>query len=225
MRITTFSLSDIVPEVARDFLARRAAELGGACLLAGTVLIGVALATWSVQDPSWNHAVNQSVHNLLGSAGAITADLVMQLIGIAVVSILPPIACWAWRLMTRRYLDHWRLRSALLLLGGIAATGLASSLPATGRWPLPTGLGGVLGDAVLALPHRLLGGSTAAEIIVAVVLAGTAILCLTASAGFGLKSTSLDVVGRSKHVRFVVDTARQGERLAKKAARVKAAAG
>ena len=35
----------------------------------------------------------------------------------------------------------------------------------------------------------------------------------------------LDVVGRSKHVRFVVDTAKQGERLAKKAARVKAAAG
>lgn len=35
----------------------------------------------------------------------------------------------------------------------------------------------------------------------------------------------LDIVGRAKHVRFVVDTARQGERLAKKAARVKAAAG
>lgn len=35
----------------------------------------------------------------------------------------------------------------------------------------------------------------------------------------------LDTVGRAKHVRFVVDTAKQGERLAKKAARVKAAKG
>ena len=33
----------------------------------------------------------------------------------------------------------------------------------------------------------------------------------------------LDIVGRSKHVRFVVDTVKQGERLAKKAARVAAA--
>jgi len=35
----------------------------------------------------------------------------------------------------------------------------------------------------------------------------------------------LDTVGRARHIRFVVDTARQGERLAKKAARLKASRG
>lgn len=35
----------------------------------------------------------------------------------------------------------------------------------------------------------------------------------------------IDTVGRSKHVRFVVDTTKQGERLQKKAAKVKAAGG
>lgn len=35
----------------------------------------------------------------------------------------------------------------------------------------------------------------------------------------------LDTVGRARHIRFVVDTARQGERLAKKAARLKALKG
>lgn len=35
----------------------------------------------------------------------------------------------------------------------------------------------------------------------------------------------VDTVGRARHVRFVVDTAKQAERLAKKAARVKAASG
>lgn len=35
----------------------------------------------------------------------------------------------------------------------------------------------------------------------------------------------IDIVGRARHVRFVVDTAKQGERLMKKAARVKAAKG
>lgn len=38
-------------------------------------------------------------------------------------------------------------------------------------------------------------------------------------------SDELDVVGRAKHIRFVVDTAKQAERLAKKAARVEAAGG
>jgi fluoroacetyl-CoA thioesterase len=35
----------------------------------------------------------------------------------------------------------------------------------------------------------------------------------------------LDTVGRARHIRFVVDTARQAERLAKKAARIKASRG
>lgn len=35
----------------------------------------------------------------------------------------------------------------------------------------------------------------------------------------------IDTVGRSKHIRFVVDTAKQGERLKKKADKVKAAKG
>ena len=35
----------------------------------------------------------------------------------------------------------------------------------------------------------------------------------------------LDTVGKARHIRFVVDTAKQGERLTKKAARVKTAKG
>ena len=192
MRITTFSPIDILPEAARDFIARRAAEVGGFCLLASTVVVGTALATWSIQDPSWNHAVDTPVRNLLGAPGAVTADLIMQLTGISVVAVLPPIACWAWRLMVRRTLDHARLRVGLLLLGAASATALASSLPATDRWPLPSGLGGVVGDAILSLPRRLFGTSEASLIIVAVILAGTAILSLTASAGFGLKSAPVE---------------------------------
>ena len=189
MRITTFSPIEYLPEAVRDFVVRRAAEAGGACLLAGTVVTGLALTTWSIQDPSWNHAVDGPVRNLLGAPGAVTADLIMQLVGISIVTVLPPVACWAWRLMVRRRLDHVRLRLGLLLLGGCSSTALASALPATDRWPLPTGLGGVVGDAILSLPRRLFGTSEASLIVVAVILAGTAILSLTASAGFGLTST------------------------------------
>ncbi len=188
MRITKFSPIDYLPEALRDFVGRRLAEGGGLALIGAVGLTGAALTTWSIQDPSWNHAVDRPVHNIAGAAGAVTADLVMQLLGIAVVAVLPVIACWGWTLLVRRRLALVRLRTVLLVLGGLAATGLASSLPATGRWPLPTGLGGVVGDAILALPRHVFGTSETGLVIVAVVLAGIAILSLTASAGFGLRT-------------------------------------
>ncbi len=189
VRITTFMPIDFMPETAREFLGRRVAELGGATLLGGVAGVSLALATWSVHDPSWNHAAAGAVRNLAGPAGAVTADLIMQLTGVAVVAILPPVVCWGWRLMTRRRLDHPRLRATLLLVGGVAAAALASSLPATDRWPLPSGLGGIIGDGMLALPRHILGRSEPALMIVALCFAGVAILALTASAGFGLRPT------------------------------------
>ena len=187
MRITTFSPTDYMPDSAREFMARRVAEFGGLLLLAGVAVVSLALATWSIQDPSWNHAVDGPVRNLVGPAGAVVADFLMQLFGIAVVAILPPLACWGWRLLGKRDLDRPRLRLTLLLVGGCAATALASAFPATDRWPLPTGLGGVVGDAVLGIPRHLFGMSGPGLVIVAVALAGIMILSLTASAGFGLQ--------------------------------------
>ena len=192
MRITTFSPTDYMPEFAREFMVRRVAEFGGLLLLVGVGVVSVALATWSIQDPSWNHAADGPVRNLVGPAGAVTADLLMQLLGIGVVAILPPLACWGWRLLTRRDLDRPRLRLTLLLVGGCAATALASAFPATDRWPLPSGLGGVIGDAVLAIPRHLFGTSGPSLVIVAVALAGVMILSLTASAGFGLQPSGGD---------------------------------
>ncbi len=133
MRITTFS-ADYMPEAARDFLGRRFAELGGLLILGGVGAVSVTLATWSVQDPSWNHAAGGTVRNWAGPAGAIAADLIMQMSGVAVVAVLPPVVCWGWSLLTRRRLGHLKFRAILLAVGGLAAAALASSLPTTDRW-------------------------------------------------------------------------------------------
>src|SRR3712207_7664242 len=63
----------------RAFLARRAQELTGLCLVAFAGAVAVALATWSVDDPSLNNATDLPVRNILGWPGAIVADLLMQL--------------------------------------------------------------------------------------------------------------------------------------------------
>jgi len=181
MRTTTFSFIDHVPASVREFPKRRVAEITGLVALVGVASLTLALLTWSVSDPSLNHATNGRVHNLLGAPGAIAADLVMQFIGLASAALLAPPAFWGWSLVTKRRLERPRLKIALYLTGVIAAAGLASLLPAPGSWPLPTGLGGVVGDAILALPHRLLPASPWATIAVGAGLAAIAILGLAAA--------------------------------------------
>jgi DNA segregation ATPase FtsK/SpoIIIE, S-DNA-T family len=185
MRTTTFSFIDHVPASVREFPKRRAAEIAGLAALAGVASLTLALLTWSVSDPSLNHATNARVHNLLGAPGAIAADLVMQFIGLASAALLIPPAFWGWSLVSQRRLERPRLKVGLYLGGVIAAAGLASLLPAPGSWPLPTGLGGVVGDAVLAIPRRVLPVSPWATIAVGCSLAATALLGLAAASGVG----------------------------------------
>jgi DNA segregation ATPase FtsK/SpoIIIE, S-DNA-T family len=183
MRTTTFSVLDHLPASVREFPKRRAAEILGLGALGGAGALGLALLTWSVADPSLNHATNAPVHNLLGAPGAIAADIVMQMLGLGCIAALGPPAFWGWRLLTERRLLHPRLKIGLYLVGVAAASALASLLPAPGSWPLPTGLGGVAGDALLALPRRLLMSSTWGMAAIGAGFAALAILALAAAAG------------------------------------------
>ena len=54
-------------------LRRRLREVGGIALISLGMMAALALASWSVQDPSLSHATDAPVHNILGLPGAITA--------------------------------------------------------------------------------------------------------------------------------------------------------
>ncbi len=174
---------ELIPDSLRAFAARRGAELGGLCLIAGTVAIVLSLLSWSVEDPSFNHATSGAVHNFLGPTGAVTADLIMQMLGVGAIPALMPLGLWAWRLLTARRLERVATRLLLWSAGVVLAAGLASLLPVSARWPLPTGLGGVIGDAVLAIPKRLLSGFAPAMLAVGGALAAGSILTLSACVG------------------------------------------
>src|SRR5918912_3044622 len=178
---------ETLSEAARAFLKRRAAELFGLALIGLCGVATVALATWSVEDPSLNNATDAPVRNLLGLPGAVVADLAMQLFGLAAVPLLAPVAAWGWQLLRRRKVRRLHLRLALWIAGSGAATAVASALPPTARWPLPTGLGGVVGDALLSAAKTLLGvtGGAGAALI-GFAFAGVAILSITAACGFGM---------------------------------------
>src|SRR6476646_6976820 len=131
MRTTRASRSgfDHLAEALRDFLMRRAAEITGLALLGLSAACGIALVSWSVQDPSLNYAIQGPVRNLMGRPGAIVADILMQIMGIAAIALLAPPALAGVRLLAGRPLVRARLRLVLWLVGVAAAAAVASTLP------------------------------------------------------------------------------------------------
>jgi S-DNA-T family DNA segregation ATPase FtsK/SpoIIIE len=190
MRTTTFTFLDYLPDPLREMPKRRAAELVGLTVLATLAAACAALLTWSVADPSLNHATATPIHNLLGRPGAVVADVAMQFFGLACVVALVPPAHWGWRLMTDKRLDRIRNKLILWVLGTALSAACASLLPAPTSWPLPTGLGGVVGDALLWAPRQLLAGSSLGMAIVGVAFVALAILTLTAAAGYHFRPAS-----------------------------------
>jgi DNA segregation ATPase FtsK/SpoIIIE, S-DNA-T family len=177
-------------------LRRRLRELVGIALISLAMMAGLSLASWSVQDPSLSHATDAPVHNLLGVPGAIAADLMMQLLGLGSVALLLPVAVWGYRLLGHRRLSHERLRVLVWMLGAVLSAAFVSCLPRTAHWPLPSGLGGVVGDAMLRLPlvlfHIQLVGTT--RLVFALGLGFAALVAFGTAAGmiFGGEAEDYD---------------------------------
>ena len=141
----------------RDMLMRRLREIIGLAVIGFTGVIAAALMTWSVTDPSLSHATSGPIRNVIGWPGAIGADMLMQIFGLGSIMLILPIAIWGWRLLTHRHFDREALRIACWILSAVIAAGLASCWPRGGTWPLPTGLGGVVGDALVRVPAVVFG--------------------------------------------------------------------
>src|SRR5680860_139114 len=143
----------LLPSAVETGLRRLIFGTYGFVLIAGACAVWASLATWSVHDPSLNNATRVVPRNLLGSWGAVTADLGIQSLGLAAIFLFLPLAAWGWHLVAHTVPNRRRLRllawpvSALLLAAALAA------LPQPKSWPLPNGLGGILGDFIMAGAH------------------------------------------------------------------------
>ena len=146
-----------LPVAIREALVRRLRELAGLGLITLAAGASAALMTWSVQDPSLSHATSRPIHNVAGYIGAIGADLLMQILGLGGIMLILPVAVWGWRMLTHRAFDREALRLGCWILCAWLAAGFASCWPHGGRWPLPTGLGGVVGDALVRAPAIVFG--------------------------------------------------------------------
>ena len=140
----------VLPEGLRNFVRKKCFEIIGLGVLGGVLLVALSLATWSIHDPSFNHATDARPTNLLGYPGAAISDLLMQLFGLGAVGLIAPVAAWGAKLMAQSPINRPFKRLAVWLIGGLLTAGCLATFGLPAGWPLPSGLGGAVGDYTLA---------------------------------------------------------------------------
>jgi S-DNA-T family DNA segregation ATPase FtsK/SpoIIIE len=132
-------------------------RLIGMIVLALVAIMMVALASWSVDDPSFSYATSKPVANWLGFPGAVIADFSFQVLGLGIIALLIPPAVWGWSFLRRRVPSRMGLRLLAWLGASGLVTGVLAFLPAPASWPLPTGLGGLIGTGFSNLAALVAG--------------------------------------------------------------------
>ena len=152
------AIDTLVPESIRHAFGRRAYLFSGLAMILFGSATALALATWSISDPSLNHAVTGDINNALGRPGAIIADLLMQLFGLISIFLVAFLIFWGVRLLRKQHMPAPARRGILSFLALAAGATAIAALPTPGSWPLPTALGGFLGDFLYQAIGSITGG-------------------------------------------------------------------
>ncbi len=184
----------LLPGTFEAGLKRMSCRAMGAALLAMALAGWLSLATWSIHDPSLNHATRGAAGNLLAYWGAVTADLSIQSLGLGAIALFLPLAAWGHHIAFGQIPTRAKLRLAAWPVGVLLVAGGLSALPVQESWPLPNGFGGIMGDLTLAAVGMVLAplpGFLMRGVAAILFLAGGTGAVLYAS---GITSAALDVL-------------------------------
>ena len=147
----------LLPALVKAWLQGWLLRALGFVVLLCCAATGASLLSWTAIDPILARATGSAASNLLGAPGAIVADVLMQMTGLAgIFALLPPLF-WALQLTTSgRPPGAIRFRIALAPMAVMCMAVALSSLPVLRGSPLHHGYGGLLGDTGLVLVASLL---------------------------------------------------------------------
>ncbi|WP_336293876.1 FtsK/SpoIIIE family DNA translocase [Bartonella sp. CB169] len=117
-----------------------------------------SLATWNIVDPSLTHASTNEITNFMGWPGAIFSDFIMQFFGLASICVFLSPLFWSFLLLAQKDIHNLTFRLVLWLISTIcflASFALMTPIVPFTYWPLPMGLGGVLGDKILSAAYLI----------------------------------------------------------------------
>jgi DNA segregation ATPase FtsK/SpoIIIE, S-DNA-T family len=181
--------NSIVPVELKRFVRRRSLEGIGLTIYGIIAVAALALSSWSADDPSLYNATSAKAQNWLGGFGAILADQLMQMLGIAVLGFLAIPLAWAGRLVSHKWHGNFWHMLGYWVLASLFFAGALASVPAIPGWALTSGLGGNVGDVVGGLSANILTLGLKGSFAWIVVFA----LCLVASIVFAMKALSLSI--------------------------------
>jgi len=138
---------------------------GGAALIFLAAMTWLAVASFSINDPTFNNATGNPVTNLAGPVGANTADFLLQLLGGGALLLPVTLIVWGWSGLRHGAPEEATPLSAWAkflcwIIGFLAMAGFAGGLPLTADWPYLVSMGGLIGGALSAMltwPFALIG--------------------------------------------------------------------
>ncbi|HEX9881521.1 MAG TPA: DNA translocase FtsK 4TM domain-containing protein, partial [Hyphomicrobium sp.] len=119
---------------------------GGALLLAGVGAAWASLLTWSQADPSLTHAASGAPSNMLGTVGAVFADVMLNTLGFAAVFLLLAPMFWGIELLIAERIFANRKKTSVFPLSVLLLAGGFAVLPVPESWPFGHSFGGIVGD-------------------------------------------------------------------------------
>jgi S-DNA-T family DNA segregation ATPase FtsK/SpoIIIE len=168
--------------------------------LIGTVAVCLlALSSWSVDDPSFSYATTKAPANWLGFPGAVIADTLFQVFGLAALIMLVPPALWGWNFSRRRMPTSLGLRFTGWLGATLLGAGVLSFVAMPPSWPLPTGLGGLIGTGFTTLATMVTGEQPQAvtAALFAIIIAIPAFALFWIAMGLGKSVSTGPVKGKA----------------------------
>jgi S-DNA-T family DNA segregation ATPase FtsK/SpoIIIE len=148
-----------LPSGSGEFLRRRAIEAGAVLLGLFAVALVLALLTYNPADPSLNRATEEPATNLLGTPGAISADLLIQSLGLTAFLFPVGLLAWAWKILQRHGLPRWWVRLTTLPAALLLISVALASLPPPASWLPETTLGGSVGRLLIGRITSLTGAA------------------------------------------------------------------
>ena len=116
-----------IPARLKLFLMRRSFELAGIVCFMIIVAVAASLASWTITDPSFNHATGSKPTNWLGGPGAVIADQLIQNLGLATLPFLFIPLKWVLGLFDHQLPSNFR-RSGLSWIGATISFGCLLAL-------------------------------------------------------------------------------------------------